>query len=89
MTERVGLYLMMIVTMFASCNTETMVGNLKGKITELEQQMTQSTPALQKEVINNRTNLFYEIAGERAYIQIDGRPAESYVSSPLRIKDIK
>ncbi len=69
MTDRTGLYIMMVATMLSSCSTHFRTVDMEKKINGLEEKMEDAKPTLKEE----NGQKFYVLNGQRAYIEVDGR----------------
>ena len=82
---------MVFLTLANSCGTIYDTSQIKGKVTALENKVDtlqkslaalpvcpNSQPRLHEEVIDGRTNWFYEIDGRKAYVLGDGKSIETY-----------
>ena len=80
MTERIGLYLIVGVTMLNVGAIYKNTNELSTKVADLESMLKTSQPILQeKDVLGNpELETFYEINGQRFYLRIDGKPVEQY-----------
>ena len=68
-TDRTGLYIMVFLAMMYGCNVDDRTRDIKKKVNGLEQKMEDAKPTLREE----KGQKFYEINGQRAYIEVDGR----------------
>jgi len=74
---------MVSLTLITICAIDIKTSKIRDKIGDLERQMSGELPKLQEEVIDGKTNQFYEVSGKRAYITIDNLSAESYQHKSL------
>jgi len=80
MTPRPTLYLMVAMTMISTCDVDRKTNNLGSKVDSIESQLKTMQPTLQVENVlgDPEPEKFYEIDGQRVYLEMDGKPVEQY-----------
>lgn len=87
MPSREGLYIMVFCSMMASCQTCSSVDGVEGRLESKLNNVNGRLDSLSKQYQFQERNVlgnpkisekFYEINGQRFYLEIDGKPVEEY-----------